>query len=141
MAPHPLDTDGDGLCDATLDDDDDNDGVLDVDDAFSLDPDADTDTDGDGKADSLNPNLPTEDDYTTVELVTFTNSGQAAYVETTIPSSAAYGTLTYGDTTSWTSEFGMDLFSGTIAGGYSLIGQYSHGDGDITLTPETTSCS
>ena len=130
-----LDTDGDGLCDATLDDDDDNDGVLDVDDAFSLDPDADTDTDGDGKADSLNPNLPTEDDYTTVELVTFTNSGQAAYVETTIPSSAAYGTLTYGDTTSWTSEFGMDLFSGTIAGGYSLIGQYSHGDGDITLTP------
>ena len=130
-----LDTDGDGLCDATLDDDDDNDGVLDVDDAFSLDPDADTDTDNDGKADSLNPNLPTEDDYTTVELVTFSNSGSATYVETTVPSNAAYGTLTFGDTTSWTGEFGMDLFSGSIAGGYSLIGSYSHGDPAITLTP------
>ena len=130
-----LDTDGDGLCDATLDDDDDNDGVLDVDDAFSLDPDADTDTDNDGKADSLNPNLPTEDDYTTVELVTFSNSGSSTYVETTVPSNAAYGTLTFGDTTSWTGEFGMDLFSGSIAGGYSLIGSYSHGDPAITLTP------
>ena len=63
-----LDSDGDGLCDATLDDDDDNDGVLDTDDAFGLDPDASADFDGDGKADTLNPNLPTIDAYTTVEL-------------------------------------------------------------------------
>ena len=58
-----LDSDGDGLCDATHDLDDDNDGVLDVDDAFDLDPDASVDSDGDGKADSINPNLPTIDDY------------------------------------------------------------------------------
>ena len=38
---------------------------LDTDDAFRLDPDASADFDGDGKADTLNPNLPTVDAYTT----------------------------------------------------------------------------
>ena len=41
--------------------------MLDTDDAFGLD-DASADFDGDGKADTLNPNLPTVDAYTTVEL-------------------------------------------------------------------------
>ena len=130
-----LDSDGDGHCDATTDDDDDDDGVLDVDDDFPLDPHASVDTDGDGDADSLDPNLPTEDDYSTDDLLSFSNTGSSAYREFTIPSTAVYGTLTYGDTTTWTSEFSMQLFSGTIAGGYSLIAEYGHGDGDVTLTP------
>ena len=47
----PIDSDGDGTCDA-LEDDTDGDGTVDADDAFPMDPDEDTDTDGDGVGDN-----------------------------------------------------------------------------------------
>ncbi|MDB3927083.1 T9SS type A sorting domain-containing protein, partial [Flavobacteriales bacterium] len=53
----PVDTDGDGISDAT-DTDDDNDGTIDTEDAFPLDPSEDTDTDGDGTGN----NADTDDD-------------------------------------------------------------------------------
>ena len=49
----PLDADGDGSCDAVMDDDDDNDGVLDSMDAFPTDDTQTTDNDGDGVGDSV----------------------------------------------------------------------------------------
>ena len=121
-----LDTDGDGLCDATLDDDDDNDGVLDVDDAFSLDPDADTDTDGDGKADTLNPNLPTEDDYTAVALGTLSlASGSQGLFQYTVPSNVYEVTIsfTYG---SYASETTVGI-QAPGSSGYSAIASGSTG--------------
>jgi len=137
-----LDTDGDGLCDATLDDDDDNDGVLDADDAFSLDPDADTDTDGDGKADSLNPNLPTEDAYTSVELCSMTllsthevifNGYEAISCTATVPSNVNSVTvsLTYGN--SWASETGLYVLA-PGATTYDLIYSGSNGAAGTTST-------
>ena len=53
---YPVDTDGDGRCDA-MDNDDDNDGVVDNDDDFPLDPNEQTDTDNDGVGDN------SDDDY------------------------------------------------------------------------------
>jgi len=48
---YPVDTDGDGRCDA-MDNDDDDDGVVDNDDDFPLDPNEQTDTDNDGVGDN-----------------------------------------------------------------------------------------
>ena len=48
---YPVDTDGDGRCDA-MDNDDDNDGVVDNDDDFPLDPNEQIDTDNDGVGDN-----------------------------------------------------------------------------------------
>ena len=138
-----LDTDGDGLCDATLDDDDDNDGVLDVDDAFRLDPDADTDTDNDGKADTVNPNLPTEDDYTTVTLCSITNPAGSGSLGTFCPGSVhpVYGgitvpagqtaTMTFGDTTFYQSEFLLTIYTPAL----SVFAQYTTADSPASLPP------
>ncbi|MEL7538127.1 MAG: serine hydrolase [Pseudomonadota bacterium] len=52
--PPPLDTDGDGIADAT-DTDDDNDGVNDTNDAFPLDPTETADFDSDGIGDNADP--------------------------------------------------------------------------------------
>ena len=58
----PVDTDGDGIADAT-DPDDDNDGVADTADAFPLDPNETSDNDNDGTGD----NADTDDDNDGVE--------------------------------------------------------------------------
>jgi hypothetical protein len=116
--------------------------VLDVDDDFPLDPHASVDTDGDGNADQIDPNLPTIDTYTTVELCSMTltstpqmifNNFEAISCTSTVPSdvSTVTVTLTYGN--SWASETALYVLA-PGATSYDLI--YS-GSNSAAGTTET----
>ncbi|NDH94971.1 MAG: hypothetical protein EBZ13_10685, partial [Planctomycetia bacterium] len=129
------DLDGDGTTN-DVDTDVDGDGTDNDDDAFEFDEHAWDDTDGDGMADEIDSSLTT---VTTpvVTLCDITNpSGNGgASCTFTVPAGVTTNPVSFGDTTTWTSEFSMTVDDGTTTT------SYSHGDAAFTLSEGTYTIS